>query len=431
MYPSFTSLSQRERKRNELLDKAKRRVAQANVKREMYSDAAWSSDVGKTIDVNRSSTIETTKSVSSNQPIEKDAAVATDDKSSQTIPEASNVSPVMVDNETSTDRIDQTDRHIQASPTTADVGVDNGIDMVDASVSVKPSTVDEATNTVDEATNTSSKPSRLDTEDQVEARKWIKAFFTKYPNWVALRLHPVRKKDHKDDKRYVIGETGSLLSIKNGKKYKRYEYIDWVATEEKVRNIWYDAESQSIDEVGAMRDEENLTKPLLRLEKKRSGDELEELDVILKDRRLPDITFARKATSTTSDDEQSRMKMLWIISKNKEMLESNGIIKSIIPDDQGACCGEVLQVPCGHEGPTCCGQRGCCLICGVYCGGSCCCCGGSCCCCGATQLAGLNLRLRRKKDGNRVGVVFAVRIAVNCGCCSRYRSVSVTSLRRV
>jgi hypothetical protein len=208
MYPSFTSLSQRERKRNELLEKAKRRVAQANAKREMYADAAWSSDVGKTIDVNRSSTVETTKSVSSNQPIEKEAAVATDNKSSQTIPEVSsptsdsNVSPVMVDTETSTDRIDKTDRHIQASPTTADVGVDNGIDMVDASVSVKPSTVDEAT-------NTSSKPSRLDTEDQVEARKWIKDFFTKHPNWVALRLHPVRKKDHKDDKRYVIGETGS------------------------------------------------------------------------------------------------------------------------------------------------------------------------------------------------------------------------------
>ncbi|GMF24306.1 unnamed protein product [Phytophthora lilii] len=319
--------------RNELLEKAKRRVAQANAKREMYADAAWSSDVGKEIDVNRNIKVD-----ASTQAVMKDAEVgyveapvATNDKSSQTNHEVSaptsdsNVRPVMVDNETSTDRIDQTDRHIQASPSTADVGVDNEVHMVDASVNVKPSTVDEAT-------NTSSKPSRLDTEEQVEARDWIKAFFKKYPNWVALRIHPIRKKDHKDDKRYVIGENGSLLSVKNGKKYKQYEYIDWVETEEKVRNIWYDAESQSIDEVSAMRGEESLTRTLSRLEKKkRAGDELEELDVKLKDRRLPNITFGRKATSTKSDDEQSRMKMLWVISKNKEILESNGLIKSIIP----------------------------------------------------------------------------------------------------
>jgi hypothetical protein len=79
MYPSFTSLSQRERKRNELLEKAKRRLAQANAKREMYSDAAWSSDVGKIIDVNRNSKVDVSTQAGepdiNKPPVLKDAAV--------------------------------------------------------------------------------------------------------------------------------------------------------------------------------------------------------------------------------------------------------------------------------------------------------------------------------------------------------------------
>jgi hypothetical protein len=123
-----------------------------------------------------------------------------------------------------------------------------------------------------------------------------------------------------------------LITLKTGRKSKTYGTIDWVATESKIRDIYYDAESQSIDEVGAMRDEENRTRTIMRLEKnKRAGDELEELDVVLKDRRLPNITFDRKITSTTSDDDRSRFKMLWIISKNMEMLDSNGLMKSIVP----------------------------------------------------------------------------------------------------
>jgi hypothetical protein len=175
------------------------------------------------------------------------------------------------------------------------------------------------------------KPSRLDTEEQVASREWVKAFYKKFPNWVALRIHPIKKKDSKDDKRYVIDENGALIS-RNGKKYKRYEYIDWVATMEKIKDMYYDAESQSIDETHGMLEEEKRTRTLMRLEKnKRTGDELEELDVVLKDRRLPNITFGRKITSTTSDNDSSRFRMLWIISKNMEMLESNGLIKSITP----------------------------------------------------------------------------------------------------
>jgi hypothetical protein len=115
----------------------------------------------------------------------------------------------------------------------------------------------------------------------------------------------------------------AMLSVKTGrlypdmvKKYKRYENIDRIATMEKIKDMYYDAESQSINETHGILEEENRTKTVVRLEeKKREGDELEELDVVLKDRRLPNITFDRKITSTTSDDNGNRFKMLWIISK--------------------------------------------------------------------------------------------------------------------
>ncbi|GMF27129.1 unnamed protein product [Phytophthora lilii] len=312
--PAIMKDSGRERKRNELLEKAKRRVAQANAKRGMYADAAWSSDVGKEIDVNRNSKVDVSTQAGEGDirkpPVMKDAEVGEEKVQDQQGVDATTVEEPVVE-----------------EPVVEPVVEEPVVEPIVEGPVVEPIVEEQSSNNIHESSTR-----KLDTEEQVEARDWIKAFFKKYPNWVALRIHPIRKKDHKDDKRYVIGENGSLLSVKNGKKYKQYEYYDWEETEEKVRNIWYDAESQSIDEVSAMRGEESLTRTLSRLEKKkRMGDELEELDVKLKDRRLPNITFGRKATSTKSDDEQSRMKMLWVISKNKEMLESNGLIKSIIP----------------------------------------------------------------------------------------------------
>ncbi|GMF31617.1 unnamed protein product [Phytophthora lilii] len=183
----------------------------------------------------------------------------------------------------------------ETHPTTSDVGVDNSARMVDASVDVRPSTTDTETNTT--------KSDNLDTEEQVSSREWIKCFYKNIPT--------------------------ELLSEFN--VFERKQVVKTRATESKIRDIWYEGESQSIDEVGSMRDEENRTRTVMRLGKKRSGHELKELDVVLKDRRLPNITFDKKITATTSDDERSRFKMLWIISKNMEMLESNGLIKSIIP----------------------------------------------------------------------------------------------------
>jgi len=327
MFPNFTSLAQREQKRQELLERAQRRVRQANAKRDMYEGASWATDIS-----NGFTTVAKKSTESTQTDMSEDLKKSLSNENSNINPEVSTPSMVNVGSTAKPDTTDvgvhispdTTDRNIQAQPMTSDVGVDNSVRMRDASVDAEPSTTDAAT-------NTPRKPARLDTEEQVASREWVKAFYKKFPNWVALRIHPIKKKDTKDDKRYVIGENGTLLS-KNGKKYKRYEYIDWVATMEKIKDMYYDAESQSIDETHGMLEEENRTRTMMRLEKnKRAGDELEELDVVLKDRRLPNITFGRKITSTTSDDDSSRFKMLWIISKNMEMLDSNGLMKSIVP----------------------------------------------------------------------------------------------------
>jgi hypothetical protein len=331
MFPNFTSLAQREQKRQELLERAQRRVRQANAKRDMYEGASWATDIS-----NGFTTVAKKSTESTQTDMSEDLKKSLSNENSNINPEVSTPSMVNVGSTAKPDTTDvgvhispdTTDRNIQAQPMTSDVGVDNSVRMRDASVDAEPSTTDAAT-------NTPRKPARLDTEEQVASREWVKAFYKKFPNWVALRIHPIKKKDTKDDKRYVIGENGTLLS-KNGKKYKRYEYIDWVATMEKIKDMYYDAESQSIDETHGMLEEENRTRTMMRLEKnKRAGDELEELDVVLKDRRLPNITFGRKITSTTSDDDNSRFKMLWIISKNMEMLDSNGLMKSITPIFKG------------------------------------------------------------------------------------------------
>jgi hypothetical protein len=49
MFPNFTSVQQRERKRLELLEKVSRRYRQRETQRDMYAEAVWASDAEKTV----------------------------------------------------------------------------------------------------------------------------------------------------------------------------------------------------------------------------------------------------------------------------------------------------------------------------------------------------------------------------------------------
>lgn len=139
----------------------------------------------------------------------------------------------MVNSSINTDRVNQTDRNIPARPQTSDVIIDNTQQTADVGIDNTPKMLDAETNT-----------KNMDTEDQVEARSWIKKLFTANPDWVALRIKPIQRKTGKDDNRYCLGEKGSLITAKTGRKSKTYQQINWVATQEKIRDIWYDGESK-------------------------------------------------------------------------------------------------------------------------------------------------------------------------------------------
>ncbi|KAJ8518654.1 hypothetical protein ON010_g18183 [Phytophthora cinnamomi] len=56
MIPSFTSLAQREQKCIDLLERTKLRVRQKDAARQMYAEASWASDAGKTISLDKRAT---------------------------------------------------------------------------------------------------------------------------------------------------------------------------------------------------------------------------------------------------------------------------------------------------------------------------------------------------------------------------------------
>ncbi|GMF25949.1 unnamed protein product [Phytophthora lilii] len=225
------------------------------------------------------------------------------DENSQTNPDTStpNVRPVMIDvgvdsgvqmvnSSSNTDRVNQTDKNIQARPQTSDVGIDNTQQTADAGVDNTPRMLDAETNM-----------KNLDTEDQ--------------------------RKTGKDDNRYLLGEKGSLIAAKTGRKSKTYQSIDWVATEEKVRNIWYDGESKSIDESSYMRLEDPLYHVSLT-RKRKVADPSEGDDAFRTRQRLEDSFEFDTSTSTSLDQVDSKNRLLWSIFKNKAVLESSGLRKT-------------------------------------------------------------------------------------------------------
>jgi hypothetical protein len=251
MFPNFTSLAQREQKRQELLEKYQRRVRQANAKREMYEGASWASDISNglsSIAKKSTESTQTNMSVGPDQPIPTevkqtindiiDQAIAQSDlkslsdENSDINPEVSTPSMINVGSTAKPDttdaevhvrpdtadrgfqaRPDTTDRNIQAQPTTSDVGVDNSVRMTDVSINVKPSTIDAET-------NTPRKPARLDTEEQVASREWIKAFYKKL--LIGLRFEFIRLK------RKILKTINAMLSVKTGRLYREMVKIQTI-----------------------------------------------------------------------------------------------------------------------------------------------------------------------------------------------------------
>ncbi|GMF14364.1 unnamed protein product [Phytophthora fragariaefolia] len=223
--------------------------------------------------------------------------------------------PVMVDtgisvkpdtsDATATAKPSMRDAGSSVKPTIANVGIENSVRMIDA----------------ESSTNTAI----MDREDQVASRNWINAFCKSNPNGASIGIIPV-KRDGSDDENRVICDNGSIRSVKTGRKYQKYDSFDWVATESKIRDIFYNGESNSIDEVGAMRSED---KPLRSDRKRKGEDDIEDLDIPINDPRL-DLKFLDKSTSTKLDDD-AKYKLTWFIIQNKNLLLANRPERQIAP----------------------------------------------------------------------------------------------------
>ena len=118
MFPNFTSLAQREQKRQELLERAQRRVQQAKAKRLMYVDASWASDVDKTLSL-LDAKVSTSTQTDMSEPLKK----SLNNENSQKIPDTSKpIRGINTMDRGLQTRSDTTDRGLQARPETTDKG---------------------------------------------------------------------------------------------------------------------------------------------------------------------------------------------------------------------------------------------------------------------------------------------------------------------
>lgn len=218
MFPNFKSLADREQKRLDLLARVQRRVRHNNVKRGMYSVAIWASDTGKTV------TVPSSKSLDESAP----PMVAIDPlKKSLTIDTVGNnsglIQPVV-------------EPPVEAK---AELPVEP---KAEPPLEPKPEPI------YDWAYDLAPDPA------QVAAHAWVKDWYMKHPDWVSLRIKPIEVKDGEASSRFYIGAEGNIHDIKTRKlMFIGTSLIDWVATEQTIRDVFYDEQSNSIDELGEMR----------------------------------------------------------------------------------------------------------------------------------------------------------------------------------
>ncbi|KAJ8569084.1 hypothetical protein ON010_g6176 [Phytophthora cinnamomi] len=217
MFPNFTSLADRERKRVDLLERTQRRVRQKNVAREMYAEASWASDVGKTVSISQNSTQDASNQVGDGDL--KKPAITVSTQATDTAPDTA-AGPEVVASDTINSQ----------APTVASTA------PTEESRGVPEVNIDE---------------------NELSAKKWIRKLYRSNKNWVSLKFHPI-KVDGTTDTKYYVGPNGKLYNVKTNRK-SISKFIDWVKTSEALMVIQSDAESNSLDEVSLMRMEDDIS----------------------------------------------------------------------------------------------------------------------------------------------------------------------------
>ncbi|KAG6964486.1 hypothetical protein JG687_00005952 [Phytophthora cactorum] len=260
----------------------------------MYAGAQWSSDVSNaTVPKKTTESAQTDISVAPDAetpdemkiPLSEILKKSRESGNSQRNPEVSSVeigtqAGSEISDVGSQTTIDTRNRNVQATPKTTEVGIETEL----------PTMVDSFT-TTDE---------KVFDEETIEAINWIKKLYKKNPNWASLKVKPIKTNGSIDTKRY-IGKRGNLYKYANNKRSES-KFIDWVATRREIENILYSGESNSIDEVDAMRGEDKDQR-YSNFWKKRPAD-----SQIHSERKLPAVAIWEHDSSSDTMMDEKRAK---------------------------------------------------------------------------------------------------------------------------
>lgn len=231
MFPNFTSLSQREQKRQALLSSISRELEVDNVKRQAYSEAMWSDDVAKNkINLTPGATTAGTQTDGS----------STTTSSSSTSTGTSSNGPSNTGGP-SPSVFSGTDGQPGATDE-SDTNVD-WRDLLDGSTDMEGDQNMGATDSRSRAGTNSSIASIDDGQSEYEsmdegigaqeALHIIRGLFERNPELVLQELNPISLKDGRPNKQVFLGKDGDLFNKGNRSRVDRddvLQMIDWEKT---------------------------------------------------------------------------------------------------------------------------------------------------------------------------------------------------------
>ncbi|GMF39410.1 unnamed protein product [Phytophthora lilii] len=229
MFSNFTSLAQREQKRQELIDRAQRRVRQAKAQREMYEGASWATDISNGITTVAKKATESTQTDSTSEPSEALKKTLIDEYS-QTNPEVSttpevNVKPMMVD--TGVEASLHQSHWIKVG-LVIDVGISNTPIMNDAMVG------EDAHDNIEKNVY-SDDDDNAEIDEQKQSKLAVAEIYEVYPILADLHIHPLASNARQLTK-YYIGKDAKTYSIRLN-KLVLVPSINWSETYDHVRVV--------------------------------------------------------------------------------------------------------------------------------------------------------------------------------------------------
>ncbi|KAJ8563805.1 hypothetical protein ON010_g7543 [Phytophthora cinnamomi] len=310
MFPSFTSLADREHKRIDLLERVRRRVRQNDAKREMYAEASWATDANKTISLDKTST---------------------QDASNQTDGDLKKI-PVLVSDQ-ATEAASEPVSDAKAEPATEIPTTTEA--STEPSEESKPAYSQE----VPEVKSDIDNHFFNDERNQNEAREALIKIFNIYPVLDKLELHPLDGNARQLTK-YII-RSGAKIYTK-AKKHVIVPSIDWDETYYSIQAV-INTDPRFIKYIANLKMAKSTLFPeyqdveplkvwesLIGRKRKLSSTRNNDRSTPIK-QRLENSFIVNSSTSSTNDEEDNKRTMIWTIFANKGLIEEAGLSKSIVP----------------------------------------------------------------------------------------------------